>query len=500
MTTPEASSTQQRVRWIPRFRFYTIFVFVGLSLFVPILDFIRYGLKGDFWWVWNSGRWMANHHRVLMKNPAAWNGTALAGKPWVDLEWAWEWFIYVVDPHLHPLIFIGVLFVFEVLMLLAFLWTIEVIAPQLTKEATWGLYALYSVLLFPFTIRLRAELFSYAAFPFLLGVLWRSRKNPRWLWVLSPLTLVWANIHGSWLMILVLSFLEVVLSLWNQDWRLAGFEALGGMVAPVAIVTALTPFHLQTLTYAWWLDHNSYIIRFIQEWQSINFHETLFLLIGGLVFLAWLWRARFHVSYPFVLDLWFVGITLAFFDQIRMIPYFGMVFVLWMGYGLGKGSRFQEWLSGTKGTMSFRWAQISGMTAALAASLLFAGVLKPHWVHPVVPDKVSWAARRVPHQVVLAPIDDGGYLEAHGVSGIYADGRSDFFLANGQRFQDYVTLVLNTTTPASRVSQIFSAHHINMVVWPNAFLLADLRWYLKSHHWHQVVHQGQWAVWVPDTR
>lgn len=497
MTTPEPSLTPRRVRWIPRFRFYTIFVFVGLSLFVPILDFIRYGLKGDFWWVWNAGRWMATHHQVLAKNPAAWNGSGLADKPWVDLEWAWEWFIYAVNPHLHPLIFIGVLFVFEVLMLLAFLWTIEVIAPQLTKEAVWGLYALYAVLLFPFTIRLRAELFSYAAFPFLLGVLWRSRKNPRWLLVLSPLTLVWANVHGSWLMIVALSFLEAVLSLWNQDWKHAGLEVLGGVVAPIAIVVALTPFHWQTLTYAWWLDHNAYIVGFIQEWQSINFHETLFLLIGGLVFLAWLWRARHPIAYPFVLDLWFAGITLAFFDQIRMIPYFGMVFVLWMGYGLGKGDRFREWIAGTKGTMSFRWAQISGMAAALAASLLFAGVLKPHWVHPVVPAAVSLAARRVPHQVVLAPIDDGGYLEALGVSGIYADGRSDFFLANGQRFQDYVTLVLNATTPVSRVSRIFRAHHINMVVWPKHFLLADLGWYLKSHHWHQVAHQGQWAVWVP---
>lgn len=481
---------------MPRFRFYTIFVFIGLAIFVPILDFVRYGLKGDFWWVWNSGRWMAVHHQILEKNPTAWNGAGLAGKSWTNLEWAWQWFIYAVNPHLHPLIFIGVLFVFEVLMLLAFGWTIRAMAPKLTAEATWALYAVYALLLFPFTIRLRAELFSYAAFPFLLGVLWRARTQPRWLIALAPLTLIWANVHGSWLMIVVLSGLEIAFSLWYKSWRLAFLQGFWGIAVPLGVVIAFTPFHVGTLTYAWWLDHNPYINGFIQEWQSINFHQPTFLLIGVAVMGAWLWRAHARLSYPLILDLWFIGITLAFFDQIRMIPYFGMVFALWFAFGLAQSRRYTSWLSGERGVTALRWAGAAGLVAGLGAALVMASAMKSTWVRPVVPVKLVAFMKEQPHRVVLAPIDDGGYLEAKGVTGVYADGRSDFFLAHGQRFQDYVALVLNATVSPRRVSTIFSTHHIDMVVWPKSQLLATLGWYMDTHHWQKVDTQGSWAVWI----
>ncbi len=493
------ASQKGSIVWIPRFRFYTVFILSGLGVLVPIINFIRYGLKGDFWWVWNSGRWMAQHHQLLQNNPASWNGASLAGKAWVNLEWGWEWFIYAVNPHLHPLVFIGVLFAFEAATLLAFFWALKAMAPQLTVEAACGLYALYGILILPFTVRLRADLFSYAAFPMLLGIIWRARSQRRWLFLLAPLTLVWANIHGSWLIIPVLMALEAGLSGWRRDWKVWRAEVLWGIMVPAATAIGLTPWHLHTITYAWWLDHNRYITGYIQEWQSINFHDTTFFILGALVLVAWLWRARTKKQYPFILDLWFIGITLAFFDEIRMIPYFGMVFALWFGYGLAQNPRYSHWLAASAGSRVFRWAQWSSLVAVLMVSLVWGAHSERQWTAPAVPVSVVRWVNGHSHGVVLAPIDDGGYLEAHQVTRVFVDGRSDFLLAHGRRLQNYVRLAVGGLATPKRVAAIFQSEGINLIVWPKSELLSTIGWYMSVRHWRSVYSQGGWAVYAPPS-
>ncbi len=493
------ATSARGLRWIARFRFYTIFTLTGLALIVPVLYFLRKGLTGDFWWVWASGAWMSRHHRILLANPSTWNGAALSGKSWVNLEWGWQWFLYMVNPHLHPLIYIAVLVIFEILMLLAFLWAMQAMATHLTPEIWWALYAIYAVLAFPFTVGLRAELFSYVAFPLLLGMIWRARQNIRWLWALDGLTVVWANVHGSWLMILVLMALEVGYSLICRSWHTALWQAIWGLAVPVLLVIGLTPSHVTTITYAWWLDHNHYINTYIQEWQSINFHDATYLVFGAAVFGAWLWRGRTHQHYPLLLDVWFIGITLAFFDEVRMITYFGMTFILWLGYGLAQGAHHQDWLANKPGVNAQRWALVGGLIAGFGVSMLVAFITQAHWTRPAVPTKIVSYVNQVPHQVVFAPIDDGGYLIAHGVRGVFIDGRSDFFLAHGTRFQNYVSLIVDQSDNPQRVARIFDADHITMIVWPKGQLNSTLGWFIATQHWRQTFSAQDWTIYVSKT-
>ncbi len=496
-TDPEhVTSAKKSWVWIPRFRFYTVLVLTGLAMVAPIANFLKEGLKGDFWWVYVSGRWMAVHHRILAANPAAWNGPTLAGKTWVNLEWAWQLFIYTVNPHLHPLGYIVLLFIFELLMLAAFFWALKVVAPRLTAEARIGLYALYAIVAFPYTVKLRAELFSYVAFPVLLGILWRARDDRRWLWMLAPLTVIWANVHGSWLMIPALAALEALGVALKREWRHAGAVAAMGILVPLALAACLTPFHLRTLTYAWWLDHNHYINTYIQEWQSVNFHSATFMAFGAAVFAAWLWRGHIQVRYPALLDIWFIGITLAFFDQVRMITYFGMVFVLWLGYGLSRRPRFEEWLPDDGGRRSLRWAQAAGLVGALVVAVVIAARTEARWTAPLVPPRLVFWLNHTPHQVVLAPIDDGGYLEAHGVRDVFADGRSDFFLAHGSRFQDYVGLIVQQSARPSRVASIFARNQVDAILWPRDQMNNTLAWFVAAHHWRRAAVSGAWAVYM----
>lgn len=480
--------------WHPRYRIYTLTVLMGLAWFVPMLDFIHRGLRGDFWWVWASGQWMSLHHHLLSQNPAAWNGSALGGKTWVNLEWGWEWILYHLDPHQTPIVFLLILFGMELLMAAALFWAMSTLAPKLSIEIKAGLYLVYAAFIFPFTVKLRAEMFSYVAFPLLLGILWRARQDRRWLSLLIPLTMVWANIHGSWLLIPVLAGLEVLRHVLRKDWGYAGWTLAGGTLGPVLAATIFTPFHLRTLTYAWWLDHNHWITTYIQEWQSVNFHETIFLVWAAVIIASWIWRARSGLSYPWLLDVWMLGTTVAFFEEARMVTYFGEVFILWWAYGLGREERRHEFLS-VRGQPATRIGLGVAGLLVLVLSLGFGIHERSRYTAPEVPSTlVSWINGR-PHGVVLAPVDVGGYLIAHQVQDVFLDGRADFFLANGHRFQQYVAMI-GSGDQVNRLTRDFSVDHVSTVLWPKGQLTANLAGYLAKQHFHREAIAKGWVVWI----
>lgn len=492
--TRDSAIGRRSLIWRPRFRVYTLTVLIAMALFLPILDFTRRGYGSDFWWVWAAGRWMAEHHRILTMDPARWNGLA-SGTSWINLEWGWQLGLYLINPHQNPVAYLAFLVFMELLMMAACWWAIRAISPRLAPEIYTGLYLVYAAFAFSFTVKLRAELFSYVAFPLLIGILWRGRANPRWLWMLTPLAMLWANIHGSWLMIPALAGLQGLLSLTARESRRAlSFFIVGGLLPVLAAIIA-TPFHAHTLTYAWWLDQNPNITTYIQEWQSINFHDTLFLLWGCAILAAWLWRARAGRRYPLLLDLWFLGITLAFFSEVRMITYFGEIFLFWMAYGVGQAEADPVWHSKTSGRRAAAWGVGLGVFIGMVVTIGWGSWQARSWTRPeVAPQAVSWLKHH-PHHVVWNPVDVGGYLIAHGVSGVYLDGRADLFLAHGRRFQDYVRVVEQSERP-SAVAAIFRTHHVDALVWPKDALNTNLAWFVARYHWHRRDARDGWVIWT----
>ncbi|NMP24163.1 hypothetical protein [Sulfobacillus harzensis] len=479
--------------WRPRFRVYTVGVLATLSLVLPLIQFYNGGVTGDVWWVWKAGQWMVAHHRILMHDPAGWNGAALAGHSWVNLEWGWELFLYVANPHLNPWIFMLLLGIFELVMLVGFVWAMRTMAPRLAPELIMALYMIYATFAFPFTVKLRAEMFSYMAFPFLLGILWRGREDSRWLWLLTPFAALWANMHGSWLMIGVLGGLEVMMSLAGRRWNAAGRQLLWAVVLPVLSGVLLTPEHIRVLTYAWWLDHNKEITTHIQEWLPIDFRQLSLAVWGVATLAAWVWRGWAHRRYPWILDLWFLGITLAFFDEIRMLTYFGLVFMLWWGYGLGHSRPYQDWLPPNRGDKPF----YGGVAIATLLSFGIAfGVMSSHPNRvnndPVPAPVMTWLHQHA-YPGVLAPDAVGGFLIAHNIHGVYMDGRADFYLANGRRFQQYISLISGTDKPR-RVASILKQGDVTVMAWPKSMLNPSFDWFLSGYHWRVRLRAKGWIV------
>lgn len=474
-------------------RLIVLGILATMAILVPTLRFIHHGLTGDVWWTWKAGQWMALRHTILLHDPAAWNGPSLAGKPWINLEWGWEWLLYTFAPRLHPLNFLIVLLLLQWAILLSFSWAMRTVAPRLMPELAALSYFVYQVVFLD--LKLRAEMVSYAFFPLLLTLLWKGRENVRWLWLLAPLAAIWANIHGSWLLIVVFSGLEVLWALIQRRWATARAMALWGLLLPLAIAVLFTPNHFKTLTYAIWLDHNHYITTYIQEWQSANFHLLSMAVLGLTVFAAWVWRAHRREPSPLILDVWFAGAAFMSFDEVRMLPYFGVIFLLWIAYGLSEYAACRDRWPPLK--RSHLWYTAVFLAGWAAASLITLPHLTNRFMTRQMPTAIITWLNRHPHAGVFAPYSDGGYLIAHNVRDVYIDGRADLFLYNGDRFQSYVRIISASAFLPPQVARVFRQADVDRIAWPAHQLDANLTWFLVMRHWHTVYASNGWKIYAP---
>jgi hypothetical protein len=173
-------------------------------------------------------------------------------------------------------------------------------------------------------LALRPQLIGLALFATLLLVLAVRADRPRIVWAIPFIVLVWANVHGSF----VLGPLAVGLA-WLadiQDRRGPGFELLA-----VAIVSALaacvTPFGPSVWRYAIGLTADPSVTGRISEWQ-----RTLPTDVPGLLFYGSLIavivlaaRRRQNVTWPAV--LWLTVFAAVGVYAVRGIAWWALAFV-----------------------------------------------------------------------------------------------------------------------------------------------------------------------------
>jgi hypothetical protein len=122
--------------------------------------------------------------------------------------------------------------------------------------------------------------------------LWREGRVPAWWWVL-PLTVVWANVHGGWVLLPMLLVLAALARALDHGWRdravaggllLAAGAVLASCVSPAGLGNALAVLRFAGSTAA------------IVEWQPVTLRNPIALpLVLALLVAVWLWargRAR----------------------------------------------------------------------------------------------------------------------------------------------------------------------------------------------------------------
>ncbi len=298
---------------------------------------------------------------------------------------------------------------------------------RLACVSVWLAYALGAT-----NLTTRAQTLSYPLFGLFVLAIARAewRKDTALLWPLPLATVIWANVHGSFFLGLVLLACSAVGRPRKAYWV---------CLAACAVATLVTPYGPGVLGYVAQLGNNTIVRQFASEWaptSTATWDGALFFVSVLLVFMLLL-RSPVRVSRSESVTL--VAFGLLGLLAVRNIVWWGMILAPIVARLL---SRVPE--PGTRERPAVNW----GIACALAA----VGLVSVPWIKTALPflppDKVGLVTREtpvraaeflraLPRTTLFNELTWGGYLDWAGVQP-FVDGR--FELHPTQVWLDYLAV------------------------------------------------------------
>jgi len=267
-------------------------------LLLGVLLFAAFLAKGpwdsDFYWHLVTGQLIADG-RFPTTDPYSFTW---GGMPWTLHEWLGELFIFLLVDGIG---YMGAALVFALvpgvaMAILAFalhrlgLRTLAVIAAT----------TLSAFLVIPYAT-IRPQALSWIMFAILIGGLIHLRPD-RWRWTLAlvPLFVLWANLHGLWVVGFAVLAVYVVMTLIGMT-PMSEAKLWAVAMVPLAMLgTAFTPAGPQLLLYPLrYVDAGDWGMANITEWQSPDFHDPAhipFLLFMGALAIFGRWKVPWWMS------------------------------------------------------------------------------------------------------------------------------------------------------------------------------------------------------------
>ena len=245
-----------------------------------LLIFFRYGslstvvpVDYDYWWHVKTGQYIAETGALPRVDVFSYTA---AGHPWVAHEWLTDLLLYGVQQHVG---YVGNVVLF------ALVSTLTALAVYATCRH-WGLGEPSATVLMMWAssmsigsgnVRPQA-LTALLVAVFALAVTRYRRGRSRALWALPPLMALWANLHGGYIMGLVLLGLAILGEAMTQAWArrrpVAPSWTLLLVTALSAGATLLTPHGVDALLYPFqYAGTQNVHMAYISEWQSPDFHN-----------------------------------------------------------------------------------------------------------------------------------------------------------------------------------------------------------------------------------
>ncbi len=258
----------------------------------------------------------------------------VAGQPWTDQQWLAQVLLAAV----HRLGGWELLAVLRAALVVAIVALLVVAArlrgAGLRSAAVLGLLAF--VLAAP-ALALRPQLFAIAVFAGLLALVAGRLRHPRLFLVAPLLVVLWANLHGSFVLApLLLGYA------WLDD--LARKRPARRSLAVLLVATAatcLTPFGAGVWAYAFSIGADSVISSRVSEWQRtspLTVPGALFYLSAAGAAVV-VWRGRSRLAWPD--GLWLAGLALLGAWAVRGVAWWpeGAVLVVAGALGGPEGAR-----------------------------------------------------------------------------------------------------------------------------------------------------------------
>lgn len=278
---------------------------------------------GDTGWHIRDGQYILAHHAVPTQDFFSFSR---AGAPW----FAWEWLTDVLYAGLFQMGGLKAIVLLSGALIGLFGWL--VLRYTLWRGAN-PLVAIFTTLLAVGASSMhflaRPHLFTLLLVPVYFWVLEADRrKNTRWLWALIPLTALWTNLHGGFVIMLaciaVLTAGSAIES-WLGAPRWPAVRRYGLLFAGCSLASLVNPYGIQL--HAHILDYLTadWIRNIVQEFQAPTFRtegqlQYEALLLAGLIVIGFLAAKR-----RFVEALWILFLAHASLTSVRHAPIYAIV-------------------------------------------------------------------------------------------------------------------------------------------------------------------------------
>jgi hypothetical protein len=295
---------------------------------IVLITHLRTALAADGWMALLSGRVVAQHglpsHDTLM----VW----AHGRQWVDQQWLAQLALYGFD-RLGGLPLVLLVHAFLVTGALGGAAALARRRGGSARSATWVALPVL-IAYWPEAVVMRPQSFAY---PLFVAVLWllvdELRRTSRHVYIVLPLLVLWANLHGSVVVgaavVSAFAVTEISASLRSRP-RTVRLRSLVLLLAPWLCVLA-SPY-ASSLPHYYRLIFSSGFGSYVTEWAPTTLtlaHAPVYLLaLGGL----WLFGRTGNRASWFE-KLAFLGLTLLAFDAVRnavWLALFSLVVLPWL--------------------------------------------------------------------------------------------------------------------------------------------------------------------------
>lgn len=175
----------------------------------------------------------------------------------------------------------------------------------------------------------RPHLFTWV---FLVAAIWileRERQRPsRWIWAVIPLMMLWANLHGGFVLFFVLLTLAVAgiaAEAWfsHREWRTVRRFAVVGIAAAGA--SLVNPYGIRLLAHVFEIVSAGWLTTAVEEFKSPQFRTEPLMTFMALMFLSLALCGRLVAKRRYVEVLWIVFLAYSSLVAVRQAPIFALV-------------------------------------------------------------------------------------------------------------------------------------------------------------------------------
>jgi len=384
----------------------------------------------DTYWHIKAGEWILQHRAVPHTDPFSYT---FAGAPWEAHEWLSEVLMALAYGAAN---WNGIVLFFGIVVALTCWLLAQQLSRHLALPASFVVFALAAACVGP-SLLARPHLLMLPILITWLGALLSAQEKgkPPSLWLL-PLMMLWANLHGTFVLGLALVLPIAAEALIAAKQNRAGLaRAWAGFLALAICASALTPNGWRGLIFPFQLLNMKHLST-ITEWAPPNFEtlQPLELALMATLYIAF--TRPIKISIPRLLILMALLHLALHHGRHQILAGIAGALVL--------AEPVEKALRGKPRENTRHGASRGGLAAGAAIAVLLAAA---RIAHPIVrtDDRVSpvSALNHVPiklrQQAVLNSYNFGGYLIFSGIKP-FIDGRADMY---GDRFIfDYVSLMM----------------------------------------------------------